>query len=131
MITPNEVRLGNIVLSTFNHKDKTQIVLDETSLSLLFRYGGNEFYPIALAHGILEKAGFKVSKLSHDNDYTVYELNEDTFYLEFDWRRRDAGYNPLIAAQEWESIGVNIKYLHELQNLFWCLCGEELKISLP
>lgn len=26
--------------------------------------------------------------------------------------------------------GIHIKYLHQLQNLYWCLCGEELEINL-
>jgi len=25
---------------------------------------------------------------------------------------------------------LTIKYVHQLQNLYWCLCGEELKINL-
>ena len=27
-------------------------------------------------------------------------------------------------------LNTEIKYLHQLQNLYWCLCGEELKIIL-
>jgi hypothetical protein len=27
------------------------------------------------------------------------------------------------------SINVIIKYVHQLQNLYWCLCGEELKLD--
>lgn len=27
-------------------------------------------------------------------------------------------------------MGIRLKYLHELQNLYWCLCKKELDISL-
>jgi hypothetical protein len=35
----------------------------------------------------------------------------------------------LYSLDDWQ-VATHIKFVHELQNLYWCLCGEELKINL-
>ena len=86
--------------------------------------------PIPLDPDILEKAGF-VKYDDSDNDYTVYGNSHDDsdFFLQLDWRRKTDGYTPLIKCGEYEIIGVNIKYVHQLQNLFYSLTGKELEIN--
>lgn len=79
--------------------------------------------PIPLTPEILEKAGFKWNiyhQAFHRADF-VYDLNskhpEGSGYSLDTFRRVDCIVQP-------------IKYLHQLQNIFYCLTGEELTINL-
>ena len=75
--------------------------------------------PIALTPEVLEKAGFVIS---HTNDVGLPialrpgNLEETFFYLH-DYKLRNGS-------------NVIVRYLHQLQNLYWCLCGEELTVNL-
>ena len=78
--------------------------------------------PIPLAPEILERCGFKHHKRHHilDGDVEFYSKGE------FHVLKRD-GF--LIHAEFSEyiyEIGQPIKYLHQLQNLYYCLTAEEL-----
>jgi len=67
------------------------------------------YEPIPLTEEILLKCGFKKR-----NDCEGYWLNGILFYKE-------------IMSENQKT---KIKYLHQLQNLYWCLVGEELEINL-
>lgn len=126
MINAAELRLGNWVLSTFNFKAKTAITLDEVSFPLILKYGGNEFYPIAIVPAILEICGFKeLDVVNSDGDdiigWKIKRPNGDYFYINSDLQPQENGY-PIVDYE--------IEYLHQLQNLFFSLTGEELKVNL-
>lgn len=78
--------------------------------------------PINLSHKILEKCGFK-------NDHSTFEYadgsnNEKLFIL---WI--DGEY--VVELQNGEkNIFIELKYLHQLQNLYYCLVGQELQVKL-
>lgn len=73
--------------------------------------------PIELSEDILIKCGFK-------NDGT---------YMVFDWLRWCNGFIQVDYGDDegyWIQMVGYYKYLHQLQNLFYCLSGKELEITL-
>ncbi len=84
----------------------------------------NEIKPIPLTPEILKKAGFRKINYYDGNSFGLkisdsheFVCNERVFYLACD----DSFYNEVLD---------HIKYLHQLQNLYFALTGEELNIEL-
>lgn len=80
------------------------------------------FKPIPLTEEILLKCGFELKGIifrinnGFANQFDVnYSLSRDIYYY-------DSSKHGIYKE-------VEIKYLHELQNLYWCLCGQELTIK--
>lgn len=87
--------------------------------------------PIALTPELLEKCGFKKGNICYNNGYSI-ELLKTDFYLRpsyeggFYW-----GFNLSKDKMDCELNDVkSIHYLHQLQNLYFALTGEELEINL-
>jgi hypothetical protein len=80
--------------------------------------------PIPLTPEILEKAGFVLNKdiyRWHNRGITICNNEDDTgFYWDLS---NNNGYKLLT---EWK----DISHLHQLQNLYFALTGEELQINL-
>jgi hypothetical protein len=76
------------------------------------------FHPIPLSPEILEKCGF-------EKDYNGYRL-KDHMGLSFSVTK----HGDFLACFRDKSLGVIVKHLHQLQNLFFALTGEELQINL-
>jgi len=119
MIKANELRLGNWVfdpegeMSTVNAIGKTNYSLDN------FYHGHiDDIKPIPLTEDILLKCGFEFDGLSYIKEYG----EEYFFYVSYD------GESFVISADD-SDIGKPFYYLHQLQNLYWCLCGEELLVG--
>lgn len=117
MINPNELRIGNWVsrtdgvqvqLSNIGRKG-TNIGPDEFPVCLEWEM----FKPIELTPEILDKCGFE------DREYT---WEKDGIAL--DWSIR------VISSNERQGISVvnhsHIKHLHQLQNIYHSLTGQEL-----
>jgi hypothetical protein len=83
----------------------------------------NDLTPIPITPEILEKAGFKKS-IELVGGFLYYEDNSKE---DFDIALIDG-----IATLQVESCnyGKPFKYLHQLQNIFYSLTGEELQINL-
>lgn len=122
MIQPNELKIGNLVYAgvNFENSDITKpLGLVPIKVQMGFTSTEN-LYPIPLTPEILEKAGFK--KLSYDFEFWKNSM----------WRLKQHKLN-----NEWylthcgeEVDCIKIKYLHQLQNLYFALTGEELNIEL-
>lgn len=94
-------------------------------------WGADCYQPIPLTEDILLKCGFQkmiVDSYLKQDDITMFtkgyiELSSDLhlLYYTFD-DRHDVWYYEILDRQ--------IKYLHELQNLYFALSGEELQIKL-
>jgi hypothetical protein len=94
-------------------------------------WSNDKVEPIPLTPEILEKAGFvkTTSKLgtNKDFDYVDYRLKNMVCYplptgeIEIEFCKLGIEDRTYIALY---------KYLHQLQNLFYCLTGEELIIEL-
>lgn len=131
----NELRIGNLL-------DNGYIIVQVTSISLdiddeyqpsigICKYGehrdevivneaafGIEIKPIPLTPEWLERLGYK--KDSMDNKWYQSPSNLPPIY---NWRRGDYGMDGLPLSVK------SIQYLHQLQNLYFALTGEELTIN--
>lgn len=109
MINPNELRIGNWVNDSkgFLYQIKKSN-FENTDFSITT--------PIPLTPEILEKCGFA-------KDRTGFSLL-DKMSLSFSVDKSGR----YIACWEDKSLHLpyELNYLHQLQNLYWCLCGEEL-----
>ena len=110
----NELRIGNLV-------NVNSDMLSVTGADIAyFDFNGNDYSQILLTPEILEKAGFR--HLAEG----VYELSTETLSIAWDETGLDIAF-------EGNDIGYDldhIKSLHQLQNLYFALTGEELPIEL-
>lgn len=110
-----ELRIGNWV----QHRDR-QIKVEIVDLDSAY-----QLEPIPLTPGILEKAWFDyhANTNTHFKKCGIFILSwdGDTFLI-YD---PDFGRGGGIVLSSEAS-----KYVHQLQNLYWCLVGEELNIDL-
>jgi len=85
-------------------------------------------HPIPLTPEILEKAGFKweifyqgfYNKAMSNNSHSPYIILESSL----------DGIYKIVMFRTSMKIGVSLQYLHQLQNLYFSLTGEELNINL-
>jgi hypothetical protein len=105
----NELRIGNLVLI---HRTEIQMLEGD------FGYRDDFYSPITLNERWLLNLGFYKS----DDFYIL-----DGYHASFD------ADNPLWFGQagccQFETIKDNIKYVHELQNLYFALTNEELTVK--
>lgn len=133
----NEIRLNNI----FSQKGFPMYVESIFIDTVYLNFEGNEgdvweedikdLVPIPLTEEILLKAGGK----RFDEDKIILMLNDPSTHLVL--MKVGTHWFPQIEQTgEFASEGVNvvflnfIDYLHQLQNLFFALTGEEIKIEL-
>lgn len=126
MIKPNELRLGNYVKYPFHELQVCQLFVDSFQGMYV---GGKGCYMYESCDGIpltsewLPKFGFEKTtgltwSFSYGNTYSVY-------------RKSGLAYNEIKV--EWRYDGILLKKqpdsVHELQNLYYALTGEELTIQ--
>ena len=118
MIQPNELRIGNRVF--WNKEKSLYYTINMEDFSSLFVFDIIE--PIPLTPEILEKCGFSVA-YNHINGlpmpYSYDTLKLQGILFEFS----DNGY--LVKTRQKSKLTC-IKYIHQLQNLYFALTGEEL-----
>lgn len=134
----NEIRIGNLFSHT-NENGTFNIVVKEileSGINTHFNNGTwfielDNINPILLTEEKLLKAGGK----RFDEDKIILMLNDPSTHLVL--MKVGTHWFPQIEQTgEFASEGVNvvflnfIDYIHQLQNLFFCLCGEEIKIEL-
>jgi hypothetical protein len=117
-MTANELRIGNWVKRLREPLKVTGSIIESweklTSLATV-QIGGLE--PIPLTPQILEKAGF--------------EKEDDNYYSKENiWIQTDIMRVWLMCAPTEFEINVDLKYVHQLQNFYFALTGEELSIEL-
>lgn len=121
----SELRIGNYV-HTINprHNDKVlkiESIGDNESVNVFFReYKLSEIEPIPLTEEILLKFGFKKEKTTYINDYYIF-IN-GVWNIKF----KREGYCSFIT---FGCFLTDIKYVHELQNLYFALTKEELTFN--
>lgn len=133
MIKANELMVGNWVFDKINQKNVRVTIID-AALPLNIRIGykiENGFWchnqstynPIPLTPEILEKAGFV-------RDYNIFVYQPEFENIQYRLTEFPAG--TWIASKGFINYNHEltlIRYLHQLQNLFFALMGEELPIS--
>ena len=131
----SELRINNLVYVTDN---LTNLIFKEITPinihNLMHLTGWDkspvdiEFEPIPLTEEFFLKFGFEnIDK--GGNDFITYTDSEHNYYLQIDVRRKDGKY--LILDNSFDDLRafsmVDIEYVHQLQNLYFALTGEELK----
>lgn len=121
MIQANELRIGNWVEWVFpnrnNQPNKFQFCEIESIRTSLVgvlgsAYGYDQIQPIPLTPEILEKCGFEFDTITFSKSYLL--LAEG-----------DNGFDVWVGGLS--KVKLNpINYLHQLQNLYFALTGEEL-----
>jgi hypothetical protein len=130
----NELRIENwvndgTVERKFEMEDFSDLDLTDVSI--------NDFSPILLNKEWLERAGFTYVKYDSGSDYIdeeCYELSHKEFFLSYDaedfslglFSSKKAAKNELAILPEWKSI----IHVHQLQNLYFALTGEEIEIKM-
>ena len=140
MIQPNELRTGNILQYFIGEEDCEWEFTTIDWQDIRWAQEVNENFnlvhkPVFLTDELLEKCGFKCDRV----DYTEYwnRIDGDGFHLDFfSLRRHDpAAYYSIGRKHDgyfeiYTQRDVKIWYLHQLQNLYFALTGEELEINL-
>ncbi len=137
MIKPEELRIGNYVTNEFYKEYKEFIRVEDLNeiginlfvdddsesyeiaeyfINVTHKY--SELYGIPITEEILLKCGFV---RCHDKEYK-YSFNEDNCLILSPYKGK------YIMCDI--DISVVVKYLHQLQNLFYSLTQKELKIEL-
>ncbi|PZU09302.1 MAG: hypothetical protein DI622_16700 [Chryseobacterium sp.] len=134
MIQANELRIGNYIADIWTPNGLfkvTELRKDKIFYGNCFKAKYDDIRPIPLTEEILLKAGGK----RFDEDKIILMLNDPSTHLVL--MKVGTHWFPQIEQTgEFASEGVNvvflnfIDYLHQLQNLFFALTGEEIKIEL-
>lgn len=106
----NELRIGNIV-----KKDNIEYITDFITIQM-----ANNYEPILLTKEWLMKAGFK--RFGANGSYYIYGFRLSILL-------RKGKYEARMHASKGTAFLCHIKYIHELQNLYFTLIGKELKIK--
>lgn len=141
MINTNELRIGNFVKTTHpKHRGEPMKILAVTGTQVSFAQLNDHTYiwfdianckPIRITAEILEKCGFKLSESERR-----YEIDhEDGHKLLAHWnslmgRVHAFGIEYLDDEGSCSNFCWNLNSLHQLQNLYFALTGEELNITL-
>ena len=120
----NELRIGNFIYTMDVYLDKV-IALSEIAIIGEFRSPIENIKPIPLTEEWLIKFGVKHRVLLIDKDYfSSIKLDlyiGDIWYL---WGQRFKNQSLLDSI-----LLAEIKYVHQLQNIYFALTGEELEIK--
>jgi hypothetical protein len=123
MIAANELRVNDWVDNTDKY---IKVTLDNIKWY-------KSMHPIPLTPEILEKCGFK--KYSHEPGYAINSDEIDERCDEYTYKRLSlmdwgGGKGFTLSNSFSFDLRVDVKYLHQLQNLIFALKGEELDVKL-
>jgi hypothetical protein len=147
MIKATDLRIGNWVSIKNNYRDSFQNIqiLNGDHLSHILNehpeHVINYTEPIPLTKEILEKCGFEKDNEqkfngiieSYSLDIDVKGSNKNTIHFNLPGNTRIKNkelynFGNYTVNDHWGSN--NFKYLHQLQNLYYALTGEELNVNL-
>jgi len=125
MVSPGEFRIGNLVNYTIDRKSifqgkitaitKNRLVVDKVTSKYM------NIEPITLTEEWLLKFGFERNTINNKK-FIYYFFGYGYFYFD------NNVFSMNFSSQD--DVVINIKYVHQLQNLFFALTGEELTINL-
>lgn len=130
MITSTELRIGNWVMPKENIENQevgkvTQVYMNGFTVD--YHYPGSWYKPIPLTPEILEKCGL----------VKTYESRHRTTFDADKYGHGEIGiviYHIMYAGMYFryysEVKEIPCKYVHQLQNLYFALTGEELTVNL-
>jgi len=119
MIKINELRIGNYVLMS------GVIVRMDNKLfhAVLNGFNGYEPEPIPLTEDILLKCGFELEEKLND-----YRFNDSEFYV--NKNKITGDFWVYMSNGDEDACLTSIEYLHQLQNIYFALTGQELTFNL-
>lgn len=129
MLKASELRIGNCVHKIDAVSDGTEIkysnrlhIISACDIYHIAEDGDPTNHPISLTVEWMAKLGLAWNA----TDKRYYIQIGNTLYLEF-----DVDFDCFIAPESWAGScpWSNIKNVHQLQNLYFALTGEELKIK--
>jgi hypothetical protein len=127
-IKATELRIGNYIKLMFNYEDYEAIQVTSDELVMVDKKKA-DYEPLPLTEEWLFKFGFNHIDKS-DNDYITYTDSNHEYYLQLDVRRKDGKYS--ILDNSFDDLRdfsmVDIMYVHQLQNMYFALTGEELTL---
>lgn len=120
-MTAQELRIGNYVLGQtkqitkvdgfFNENKAIYTDVEDERVRFIIHYL-NECEGVELTEEILLKCGFDLNSIP----YHAIKGQVVLFLFRGVWA--------------FKHVHIEVKYLHQLQNLYWCLTGKELNIEL-
>ena len=116
MIQPQELRIGNFVFDSHQNTEKVFELSIFGDLHRVNELSPEAFNPIPLTEEILLKFGYIGNEPVFSEKSTIFTLRIHKIWKPFK-----------IFLDEYYRF--EIKYVHQLQNLFFSLCGEELKFE--
>jgi hypothetical protein len=124
-----ELRIGNYIKLMFNYEDFETLQVTSDELVMVDKKQA-DYEPIPLTEEWLYKFGFENIDKS-DNDYITYTDPNHDYYLQIDVRKKDGKY--AILDNSFDDLRdfsmVDISYVHQLQNIYFALTGEELILN--
>ena len=128
MIDAKELRIGNLVKSVYapygHPQDSKMEVVDIHILERINDYRPSDnfiYYPINITPEIIEKCGFQ-----HTHFGNFYRIDNGKFSPWLEW---EGDFFDVMVGDPEYSIG-ELKYVHQLQNIYFILCGEELQVNI-
>lgn len=133
MIDPSELRLGNYIL----HKAGVRILPTKCGFQhfeLLSKGLAKDIFPIALKPEMLQKCGF----IENKKYYLLPDAREFILTLPVMGKNKNEMYAYINSNKESYAratindliISNNFYYVHQLQNLYFAVIGNELEIDL-
>lgn len=130
----NELRIGNFIIGTYENEDNN--LVHETVCEFKFYNCYDDFYFVESLDLIEDFTGFKPIPITEEW-LLKFGFAKQCDYLYFDFENGNISFNDEIKNGISLCIGTycssgsafeNIKHVHQLQNLFFALTGEELKL---
>jgi hypothetical protein len=112
-MTPNELRIGNYVLYENPHSDRVVVQVKAVD----FQLGTHNLHPIPLTEECMVELGLKITKSK-----SFYFWYSSIFSVEKDTKNFKVYVTGGYCICE-------IKYVHQLQNLYFALTGQEITIT--
>lgn len=135
----NELRIGNWI----KYEDKLVQVVQLSSLMILCQRDENqflvncapkEFQPIELTEEVLVKIGFEDRKGYFNYSRVFGDENNycDSIHIYYCAPLKHFRFtHDKVKADDLQKMDLyNIQYLHQLQNAYYCLTGQELEVEL-
>jgi hypothetical protein len=110
----SDLRIGNYVYDTLGKVNK----IDLEAITYIVKEPHNQVKPIPLTEEWLLKFGFEKSKVS-----SQFDKEKLTIQVSNELERHKKGR---VYFNSWAILEESIKYVHQLQNLYFALTGEEL-----
>jgi|SRR5690606_7570353 len=123
---PNDLRMGNLVYN--RHNEVTEVDLSDLKQMCQPRMDGNGYSGIPLTSEWHPRLGFDMKgdpsiKLGSPDRVLFFVITNSGYYPHL-------YYSPEFSNEDPQVVGLNrIEYIHQLQNLYHALTGNELEVK--